>query len=75
MCSGIEKLKEMNSEKDDLIKVLGEKFSTLQNWAQEMFSSICKKINENDQHHFRNEKILEQRISDLNMKLSEDTKK
>ena len=65
----------MNSEKDDLIKVVDEKFSSLQNWAQEMFSSICKKINENDQYHFRNGKIVEQKLSDFSIKLSEDTKK
>ena len=40
-----------------------------------MVSSICKRLNENDQHHFRNEKILDQNIGDFDIKLEEMTKK
>jgi hypothetical protein len=33
-----------------------------------MFSNICKKMNENEQHHFKNENIFDQKISDLDTK-------
>jgi regulator of replication initiation timing len=71
LASEVEKLSEMNQKKDDLIKALDEKIIILQNWAQENFSSICKKITENDQLHFENEKILDQKVSDFNLKLVE----
>ena len=54
--SEIEMLIEVNLKKDDLIKTLDEKVSSLQLWAQEMFSSIHKKIGETDQVHFNNAK-------------------
>ena len=52
----------MNYKKDDLIKNLDEKIIILLNLAQENLSSICKKITENEQLHFKNEKILEQKL-------------
>jgi hypothetical protein len=52
----------MNIKKDNLIKALYEKIIMLQTWTQENFSSICKKITENDQLHFENEKIFEQKV-------------
>ena len=58
LSSEIEQLKKVSNEKDDLIKALSDKVSVLQNWAQENFSNICKKISENENHHFKNEKIL-----------------
>ena len=69
LSSEIEQLKKTSNEKDDMIKALNEKFSVLQSWAHENFASICKKMSETDQHHFKNEKILEQKISDLDTKL------
>ena len=33
------------------------------------FSSICKKIKSNDQHPYKNKKMLEQKVGDLNRKL------
>ena len=75
LASEVEKLTEMNLKKDDLIKALDEKIIMLQTWAQENFSSICKKITENDQLPFKNEKILEQEVSDINLKLVESKNK
>ena len=34
-----------------------------------MFSSLCNKRNEKDQHHFKNEKLLETKIGELEVKL------
>ena len=62
LASAVEKLTEMNYKKDDLIKNLDEKIIILLNLAQENLSSICKKITENEQLHFKNEKILEQKL-------------
>ena len=62
LSSEIEQLKKTSNEKDDMIEAL-------QSWAHENFASICKKMSETDQHHFKNEKILEQKISDLDTKL------
>ena len=56
LASEVEKLTELNNKKDDLIKALDEKIIILQTWAQENFSNICKKISENEQLHFKNEK-------------------
>ena len=67
--SEIEQLKKTSSEKDVMIKALNEKFPVLQSWAHQNFASIWKKMSETDQHHFKNEKILEQKISDLDTKL------
>ena len=75
LASEVEKLTEMNIKKDDLIKALDEKIMMLQTWAQENFSSICKKIAENDQLNFKNEKILEQKVSEINLKLVESKNK
>ena len=75
LASEVEKLTEMNLKKDDLIKALDEKIIMLQNLAQENFSSICKKITENDQLHFKNEEILEQEVRDINLKLVESKRK
>ena len=67
--SEIEMLIEVNIKKDDLIKTLDEKVSSLQLWAQEMFSSIHKKIGETDQVHFNNAKILDQQIKEVDLKI------
>ena len=75
LASEVEKLTELNNKKDDLIKALDEKIIMLQTWAQENFSSICKKISENDQLHFKNEKILEKEVGDINVKLVESKSK
>ena len=75
LSSEIEKLNKSNNEKDDLIKALDEKVTALQNWAQEMVSAICKRMNENDQLHSTNEKILDQKIGDLDNKLVKAIKK
>ena len=69
--SEIEKLKDINNEKDNLIKMyfrIGPRrcFPTFH---------ICKKINENDQQHFKNEKVLEEKFGYLNTKVVEVTKK
>ena len=71
LASEVEKLIEENNKKDNLIKALDEKVTMLTTWAQKNFSSICDKITENEQNHFKNEKILEQKLSDLNLKLVE----
>ena len=75
LASEVEKLTELNNKKDDLIKALDEKIIILQTWAQENFSNICKKISENEQLHFKNEKILEKEVSDLKAKLVESKSK
>ena len=54
----VEKLTELNQNKDDLIKVLDEKIMMLQTWAQENFASLCKKITENYQLHIKNKKNI-----------------
>ena len=68
LASEVEKLSEMNQKKDDLIKALDDKMIILQNWAQENFSSICKKITEDSKLHLENAKILDQKVSDFNLK-------
>ena len=75
LASEVEKLTEMNIKKDDLIKALDEQIIMLKTWAQGNFSSICKKITENDRLHFKNEKILQQEVSDINLKIVESKDK
>ena len=75
LSSEIEKLNKSNNEKVDLIKALDEKVTSLQNLAQEMVSAICKRMNENDQLHSTNEKILDQQIGDIDYKLVKAIKK
>ena len=51
-----DQLKRTNVEKDTLIKVFGNKIGRLQNWTQQMYSTLCNKINETDQQHLKKEK-------------------
>ena len=71
----VEKFKDLNDKKDDLIKALNEKVSALQNWTQERYSSLCTKMNETDQHRFKNENLLENKISELEVKLTKVIRK
>ena len=66
----IDNLKLANVEKDDLIKVLDEKLISLQSWMQQMYSTLSNKMNETDQHHYKNEKILENKITELQDKIN-----
>ena len=66
----IDNLKLANVEKDDLIKVLDEKLISLQSWMQQMYSTLSNKMNETDQHHYKNEKILENKITELQDKIT-----
>ena len=57
----VEKLKQSDVEKDNLIKSLDEKISFLQNWAQD----FCNKTNEMNQHSTNNVKILKDKINEV----------
>ena len=65
----MESLKQINTEKDNLIRTLDEKMSGLQKWAQEMYSTLCGKISETDQRHCNNENILDNKIKVLEAKI------
>ena len=65
----VENLKQINTEKDNLIRTLDEKMSGLQKWAQEMYSTLCGKISETDQRHCNNENILDNKIKVLEEKV------
>ena len=64
----VEMLKQKNDEKDSLIKALDDKISSLQNWAQGLYTSFLNKSNESDQQHFNNVKILDKKISEVHEK-------
>ena len=61
----VEKLKQSDVEKDNLIKSLDEKISFLQNWAQD----FCNKTNEMNQHSTNNVKILDDKINEVEGKV------
>ena len=67
----VDKLKQLNGEKDILLKALEEKFNSLQNWAQELYLSFCNKINESDQIHVTNAKVLNTKVAETEEKLKE----
>ena len=65
----VENLNQKIDEKDCHIKAIDEKFSGLQKWVQEMYSHFVKKINESDQQHFNNVKIVDKQIGEVHEKL------
>ena len=71
----VENLKNMNAEKDSVIKVLDEKMTTLQKWCQEMISEVYKKMNVVDHHHCKNENTLDGKIRDLEAKVNDEREK
>ena len=71
----VDRLREVTDEKDNRIKALDEKVNSLQNWAQGIYANIYKKIDEIDQHHCKNENILQQRIVDVDKKVIEVVEK
>ena len=52
-----------------LIKAIDEKLSSLQKLAQDMNSNFVSKINESDQQHFNNVKIVDKKIVEVHEKL------
>ena len=65
----VEKLKEVNVEKDMIIKGLDDKMNNLQKWVQDIYS----KFNISDQTHFKNAQILDKKIADVEIKIEEKT--
>ena len=66
----VEKLIEANENKDNKIETLNQNISALQNWANEVFSNTHKKLNESDQNHHKNEKILDKKIGEVDLKIN-----
>ena len=54
----VEKLQEINVEKDLIIKNLDDKVNNVQKWVQDLFS----KFNLSEQTHFKNAEILDKKI-------------
>ena len=65
----VEKLKEVNVEKDMIIKGLEDKVNNVQKWVQDLYS----KFNISDQTHFKNAQILDKKIVDVELKVEEKT--
>ena len=67
----VEKIKQNNDEKDIIIKTLEEKMQNLQNWVNEAYSHLSKKIQESDEQNFNNVKILENKLNVIEKKVLE----
>ena len=65
----VEILKQKNDEKDGLIKVLDERISGLQQWAQDLYSKFCNKSQQTDQQHFENAKIIDDKVNEVREKI------
>ena len=63
----VEKLQEVNIEKDLTITNLDDKVKNLQNWVQELYSKFCA----SDQTHLKNPQILDKKIVDIEVKIAE----